>query len=222
MKALVIGATGATGIDLVHSLLNDNAYSAVHVFVRKEMGVKHPKLFVHMVDFENPESWAEKIQGDVAFSCMGTTLKSAGSKEAQWKIDYTYQLDFARNAFKNGVPSFFLVSSMNAKADSTFFYMRMKGRLEKDISDLGFRRVVIVRPPMLIRKNTDRSAEKIGLVVIRCFNAIGLLKNMTPMETKTVARVMLHLSKEEKTGLCVYESRELAAIANTLPPRFLE
>lgn len=209
MKALVIGATGATGQDLISLLLADNAYDSVDVFVRRAPDISHDKLHVHVVDFEKPNDWAEKVCGDVAFSCMGTTLKSAGSKEAQWKVDYVYQLDFAQNALKNGVREFILVSSMSAKANSGFFYMRMKGLLEEDIRKLGFHRLIIVRPPSLVRKNTDRLSEKIGMMIIRCFNRVGLLKRMAPMKTETVARAMLELSKHTETGVSLCEESEL-------------
>ncbi len=85
MKALVIGATGATGKDLVNQLLNDKAFEEVDIFVRKPVDIENDKLKVHIIDFEKPQEWKGMIKGDVAFSCLGTTLKDAGSKEAQKK-----------------------------------------------------------------------------------------------------------------------------------------
>ena len=79
MKALVIGATGATGKDLVNKLLQDKDYEEVDIFVRKPLDIENPKLKTHLVDFENPDSWKNLVNGDVAFSCLGTTLKAAGS-----------------------------------------------------------------------------------------------------------------------------------------------
>ena len=81
MKALVIGATGATGRDLVNQLLTDKDYDEVNVFVRRPLTVESPKLKTHIVDFEKPEEWKDLVDGDVAFSCLGTTLKDAGSKD---------------------------------------------------------------------------------------------------------------------------------------------
>ena len=94
MKALIIGATGATGKDLVTQLLTDDTYSEVHCFVRKPLPLSHPKLHAHVVNFDTPEAWADLLHGDVAFSCLGTTLAVAGSKEAQWRVDYDYQYAF--------------------------------------------------------------------------------------------------------------------------------
>ena len=127
MKALIIGATGATGKDLVTQLLADDTYSEVHCFVRKPLALTHHKLHSHVVDFEHPEVWADLLHGDVAFSCLGTTLAVAGSKEAQWRVDYDYQYAFAQQCKANGVPTFVLVSAAGAKAQSKVFYNRMKG-----------------------------------------------------------------------------------------------
>ena len=99
MKALIIGATGATGKDLVSLLLEDDIISEVHSFVRKASSSTHPKLKFHVVDFEQPDTWAELLHGDIAFSCLGTTLAQAGSKEAQWRVDYDYQKGAKKTAF---------------------------------------------------------------------------------------------------------------------------
>ncbi|MEG1026316.1 MAG: NAD(P)H-binding protein, partial [Flavobacterium sp.] len=88
MKALLIGATGATGTDLLDKLLNNTTFDEVAVFVRKPIAITNNKLKVHVVDFDQPEEWNHLVKGDVAFSCLGTTLKAAGSKEAQRKVDY--------------------------------------------------------------------------------------------------------------------------------------
>ncbi|XRG80162.1 NAD(P)H-binding protein [Rossellomorea sp. GAMAL-10_SWC] len=121
MHALVIGATGATGKDLLELLLKDDSFHQVDIFVRRNLVVKDSKLKVHVIDFDKPEQWKHLVKGDVLFSCLGTTLKLAGSKEAQWKVDYEYQYQFAKFARKNGVDNYVLVSSGYSSANSRFF-----------------------------------------------------------------------------------------------------
>ena len=86
-KALVIGATGAVGRDLVEQLSEDEAFGGVVAFARRPLAVESPKLTVHVIDFDHPERWRQLLRGDVLFSCLGTTIKAAGSQEAQWKVD---------------------------------------------------------------------------------------------------------------------------------------
>ena len=132
-KALVIGATGAVGKDLVEQLLKDDAFGSVTVFVRRPFAVEDPKLTVHVIDFDHPEPWKDLLHGDVLFSCLGTTIKAAGSQEAQWKVDYTYQYEVAKAARENGVGTYALVSSIGANPKSKIFYSRMIGALEEAV-----------------------------------------------------------------------------------------
>jgi len=190
MKALIIGATGATGKDLVTQLLADDTYSEVHCFVRKPLTLTHPKLHTHVVDFETPEAWADLLRGDVAFSCLGTTLAVAGSKEAQWRVDYDYQYNFAKLCRDNGVPTFVLVSAAGAKAQSKLFYNRMKGQLEDAIKALGFSCLLIFQPSVLIRSNSDRGGENFTVKGIAFLNKLGLFKRYRPMPTAILAQKM--------------------------------
>lgn len=209
MKALVLGATGAIGKDLVELLLADSSFDSVDLFVRREVKVSSAKLTVHIVDFEHPEQWADKLVGDVLFSTLGTTIRAAGSREAQWKVDYTYQYNAAKAARENGVTTYVLVSSVGANAKSKVFYTRMKGALDDAVQELGFPGCYILRPPSLIRKGSDRFGEKAGIVALRAFNAIGLMRAWRPMPTEAVAAAMLRLAKSGREGTEIINAQEI-------------
>ena len=200
MKALLIGATGATGSDLLQLLLMDSEVESVTIFVRRDPLINHPKLKVHLIDFDRNEQWRHLVKGDILFSCLGTTLKDAGSKEAQWKVDHDYQYRFAEAARENGVGTLLLVSSMNASPKSPFFYARMKGELEEAIRRLEFPGLMIFRPPSLIRKGSDRTMERVGLKVIGFLNRLGLLQSMRPLSTEQLAKAMLRAAKSIREG----------------------
>ena len=209
LKALVIGATGAVGKDLVQQLMEDSSVERIDIFVRREVKIPAAKVVAHVVDFNHPETWADQLQGDVLFSCMGTTIKAAGTQEAQWKVDYTYQHEAAKAAKANGVPTYVLVSAIDANPKSKVFYTRMKGELDDAVQRLGFEGCFILRPPSLIRKGTDRFGEKAGIVAIRAFNAIGLMRNYTPMPTEAVAAAMIRLTKSGRQGVEIIESQNI-------------
>ena len=212
MTAIIIGATGATGRDLVDLLLQDTAFDAIHVFVRRPLAISDPMIETHLVDFDQIDFWKSGIRGDVLFSCLGTTLRAAGSQEAQWKVDYDYQFNFAKAAHENGVPTLVLMSSMGANPQSSVFYMKMKGKLEEAVKLLGFSNTIIVRPPSLIRRNSDRWGEKVGVVALKMLNKVGILRSMKPLSTEAVARAMLTCCLHMK-GQQVVESRELRMLA---------
>ena len=213
MNALLIGATGVTGRDLLQLLLGDSEVERVTIFVRRDPQITHPKLEVHLIDFDRKEQWSHLVKGDILFSCLGTTLKDADSKEAQWKVDHDYQYRFAEAARENGVGTLLLVSSMNASPKSPFFYARMKGELEEAVRKLGFPRLMIFRPPSLIRKGSDRAMERVGVKVIGFLNRLGLLRSMRPMPTERLAQAMLCAAKSDVSGYQLLETPAIESLA---------
>lgn len=213
MHILLIGATGATGKDLLDLLLKDDFFHQVDIFVRHDLGLQHKKLKIHVIDFDKPEQWTSLVKGDVLFSCLGTTLKAAGSKEAQWKIDYEYQYQFAKAARENNVNHYVLVSSDYASPNSPFYYSRMKGQLEEAVKVLEFPKLSIFNPPMLIRKNSDRTMEIIGLKAIQFFNKIGIFQK--PLPTEILAQSMINSVKINKNGIFALKGEEIWACAKS-------
>jgi len=110
-SAVVIGGTGLVGSEIVRQLLEDARWREVIVLGRRSVGVAHARLREHVIDFDKPASWADLVRGDALFSALGTTRKTAGSKEAQYRVDYTYQHETAKAASHNGVATCVLVSS---------------------------------------------------------------------------------------------------------------
>ncbi len=158
--AIIVGASGLIGKSLVRKLLEDNRYKSVKVFVRRSINISNSKLAELIVDFDKITDWKNKITGDELYSAMGTTIKKAGSKEAQYKIDVTYQYEFAKAAAENGVKSYFLVSSSGANAKSKLFYMKIKGELEEKVKLLPFNKIRIFRPSLLLGKEMKKDSAK--------------------------------------------------------------
>lgn len=205
MKALIIGATGATGKDLVNILLQDADYTAVVLFVRRPSGMAHPKLSEILTDFDKPDEVSAQIQGDVFFSCLGTTLKGAGSRDKQWHIDYEIPLTFAAIARRNGVHGMVLLSAYGASTKSKVFYSRMKGKLEEDIDNLAFDQYVVFKPGMLLRKDTDRWGERIMARVLRLLNSVGRIRKFRPLPTALLAEKLAQAPKVLRAGKHVIE-----------------
>ena len=202
MKAILLGATGAVGRDLVHQLLQDDRFTEIYLLVRRiPEGLSSPKLRIELLDFDQPNEWPELPEADVLFSSLGTTLRDAGSQAAQYRVDYGYQYEVARRAAARGVPHYVLVSSWGAKPKARSFYSRMKGELEEAVQALPFRRISILRPPLLLRPGSTRSGERLTAAVLRGLSALGLLRAFRPMPTSVVARCMHALSTSQHSGI---------------------
>lgn len=198
-EAIIVGATGLVGTQLVNLLLNDDAYSTVTIFVRKGSKFQHPKIREFIIDFNKPEEWRDEVRGDVLFSTLGTTLYDAGGKDAQFKVDYTYQYQFALFASYNAVPGYVLVSAAGADAKSALFYSMIKGMLEDAIRKLRFQHIAVLRPgPIKGHRERKRRIERFGLNALGVLNAIGILKKYRPVSARTVAKAMIHVAKTQE------------------------
>lgn len=213
MKAIIIGGTGATGKEVVKQLLQDARFDGVTALVRRPYFDQHPKLTEIVIDFENLANHRDSIRADVALSCLGTTLKDAGSKKAQWRVDHDYQLEFAKIAKENGVKSFVLMSAFGAKATSSMFYNKMKGTLEQNLEKLNFTQLVILHPGGIERPGSNRSGEKTMMKVLKAFNAIGLFKGYEPMPTDRLAKAMIASLFEFKEKHKVVSLKEIKKVS---------
>tara|TARA_Y100000991_G_scaffold31115_1_gene19812 strand:+ start:972 stop:1622 length:651 start_codon:yes stop_codon:yes gene_type:complete len=211
LNALVIGATGATGRELVKLLLNDNEVEKATIFVRNSPAIDHEKLKTYVIDFNEIENHKDLIKGDVLFSALGTTKKDAGGKKEQYLVDYTFQHEFAKIAAINGVENYSLVSSTGANAKSSFFYTKTKGALEEAVKKLNFRKIDIFQPPMLIRQSDlMRAGEKSGIKILNKLNKIGILKSQKPLAVKSLAEKMLKVAKTpSKEKVSTYLPKDL-------------
>lgn len=207
--AIVIGATGLVGQHIVSQLLGRFDFDIIRIFVRRKTGLIHPNLEEHVIDFDQPESWRDLVKGDVLFSTLGTTLKTAKTKENQYLVDFTYQYEFARAAAENGVPVYVLVSSLGADARSSIFYSRIKGQLEDAVSGLKFNKLLIFRPSILDGdREENRKGEKIGLAFTR-FITRYTLKKYEPTPADLLAATMIRMSLDETEGIRVIEGRKI-------------
>lgn len=209
MKAIVIGATGAIGKELVKKLLARNEYTEVVTFTRRPLQMENKKLISHVVNFDDRYSWKDLVKGDILFSALGTSMKQAGSKEAQYKIDHDLQLAFARAARENGVPHLVLVSSAGADPSSSFFYMKLKGLIERDVRALRFPGLSILRPPSLIRPHAKRPMETISVKIIQFINTFGFLRSMAPVHVSLVAEKMADIGARTFQGEEIYNGQDV-------------
>ena len=211
-KAVVLGGTGMVGTELVKLLLENQDFSEVVSLVRRDSGVINPKLIERVIDFERPEEWVNFVVGEVLFSTLGTTLAQAKTKEAQYKVDFTYQFAVAEMAAQNGVPAYVLVSSAGADSKSAVFYSNMKGKLDDAVRALPFHVISILRPGQLDGNRTEnRMGEKMALYVVYALNKLGILRKYRPIQAADVAKAMIAASTKSVSGTyTLNEVHELA------------
>ena len=211
MKAIVIGATGATGRELIKILLLRSEVKHILALTRKKLEVSSPKLDVHVINFAEIDKYSSIINGDILFSALGTTLKDAKSKTKQFEVDYTYQYNLAKISSENNVKTLSLVSSSGANENSLFFYPKIKGLLESSVKQLNFENIQIYQPPFLIRQSdVMRSNEKIGIFIFKALNSVGILNSLRPLSVSRLAEKMVDESlTKQLQRVMVFENKDI-------------
>jgi uncharacterized protein YbjT (DUF2867 family) len=208
--AIVIGATGLVGSTLIKQLLDNSTYSKVVLLLRKPLNISHSKLVQEVIDFDKLD--VSKIVGDDLFCAMGTTIRKAGSQEAQYKIDCTYPYEIGKIAKANGVKQYILVSAVGASFESSNFYLRTKGDVEQKIQSLDFQNFVSLRPSMLYGNREEfRVGEKIGIVLAKMISPLlfGSLRKYCGIEASDVAKAMQRFANQGLSGIKYVEYDEI-------------
>lgn len=190
--ALLAGATGLVGREILQGLLADGSIAAVHVLARRPLPGTHPKLQVHIVDFA---ALPPLPRVDEVYLALGTTIKVAGSQAAFRAVDFDANLAVARAARAAGASRLGLVSAMGANAQSSVFYSRVKGELESALAGLGYEAVVVARPSMLAGDRAalgqpERGGEQLALKVSRWLRPL-VPANYRSIQAADVARALL-------------------------------
>jgi uncharacterized protein YbjT (DUF2867 family) len=203
MRAIVAGATGLVGGELINLLAPDSRFTSVTVWARRRLELDG-KFNLTQASLDE----AEFPPADVAFCALGTTIGKAGSQSAFYAVDHDLVISFAEKAKTAGVHNFVLVSSIGADARSANFYLKVKGQTENDLKSIGFNQLTILRPSMLLGDRKEfRFGELIGKGVISVVNPLmlGPLKKYRGVNAKEVAQKMISVCFEERAGVRVYE-----------------
>ena len=209
--ALVAGATGLVGQELVRQLAADRTWAEVRALMRRAphsgpSGLPVVWLQVDYSRLEPAPAWAE---ADHVFCALGSTMRQAGSAAAFRQVDVEYPLALARAALSRGAHHFLLVSAVGAAPTSRFLYNRVKGEIEAAITSLGFRSVTIARPSLLLGSRREpRLGEQLGKV-------LGILAppRWRPVPAARVARALVLAAKRDAPGVHILENRDLRVAA---------
>jgi len=209
--ALITGASGLVGSELLKQLLADENYEKVIVFVRTQLEARHEKLIQKVIDFESVSTSTEDIRADHAFCCLGTTIRKAGSQARQYRIDHDYVIDFAKACRSAGVSKFAVVSSAGAKIKTGNFYLRTKGEMEEDLKKIPFEGLYILRPSLLMgRRKEFRFGELIARGIMKVINPLmtGGLRRYRGINASMVAAGMIK-SVNGSGGIHIIESDKI-------------
>lgn len=211
-KAVIFGASGMVGRQLLRIMVDSDEYKQITVVVRKPLKFEHSKLTQIQADFTTLENFKNELQADAFFCCLGTTRKKTPDLKEYYQIDHDYPLKAANIAKELGVNQYHLVSALGANAESKIFYSRTKGEVENDIISLQIPATYVYRPSLLVGKRKEkRAGEKVGEIILKILNPIlfGKAKHWRSIKATQVAYKMYQNSLKPKDGIHIILSEDI-------------
>ena len=211
MRIVLLGATGLVGSHLLTQLLSSADHHEILTLGRTAPTAIDEKLSFIQSDLTNKTELIKllsdfQIQGsiDMLISCLGTTIKVAGSKQGFFHVDHDLILNAAESARQCGIDRMMLVSAINADVKSRVFYSKVKGQTEQDLNLLGFKQLTLIKPSLLMGSRRDfRLAESFSAPLMKLLNPLlmGVVKKYRAIEGKDVAECMVKQLKNPKQGV---------------------
>ncbi|RKT08588.1 uncharacterized protein YbjT (DUF2867 family) [Streptomyces sp. 3211.6] len=214
-SALLAGATGLVGGQLLARLLRDPRYGRVTVLARRPLGLEHPRLDVRVVDFAGLGADDVPAGADV-YGALGTTIRQAGSQEAFREVDQHHTVRVAALARDAGAERIAVVSSVGAGSGSRAFYLRVKGDMEAEVTALGFRQTEFFRPSFILgRRPTHRRGEGLGSSAATVLAPLlaGPARAYRPVPAGRLAAAMIAALAEDRPGVRVRTYEDFVALA---------
>lgn len=194
--AIILGATGLTGSLLLEKLINDSSFEKIKLFSRSSAENKSPKIEEHLIDMFQLEKHAEVFKADVVFCCIGTTKAKTPEKQTYKKIDYGIPVSAAKLAKKNGIKTFIVISALGADENSSVFYNKTKGEMERDVLKQHIENTYILQPSLIVGdRGESRLSEKVATFFMKTFGFL-IPKKYKMIKAETIAEAMLVLAKE--------------------------
>jgi uncharacterized protein YbjT (DUF2867 family) len=205
--AVIAGASGLVGSSLLTMLLDSGHYDKVISLGRKILPLQHEILLQLQVDFTDLSSFQEHCYH--VYCCLGTTIRVAGTKERFFQVDHDFPLELAKATLRNGAVSFTIITAIASDEKSPWFYSRVKGKLENELKLLGFKKLNILRPSMLLGPRKEfRLAEWISKQIMMLFSWLIPAKYKAVTD-QAVARCMLHSATKHQNGTFIWENTEI-------------
>jgi len=207
--AIVAGASGLIGKELIQKLISSDQYRRIYVLSRKKSGLVNEKIEELVIDFEKINQLKFDEPVDDVFCTLGTTMKQAGSRDNFKKVDFEYVVALANLGKQAGASKFLVISAMGADSKSAVFYNKVKGMTEEALIKIGFKQLVIFRPSLLLGKRSEvRFAERLSGAFMKTFNFI-IPDNYKAIEAEKVAGSMLKMAINSTEAVLIVKSGEM-------------
>ena len=207
--AILAGASGLIGRELVQKLIVSDDYRLIYIISRKKSGLVNEKIKEQVIDFDKISELKFDVPIDDVFCTLGTTMKQAGSRDNFKKVDFEYVVALANVGKKAGASKFLVISAMGADPKSSVFYNKVKGMTEEALTKVGFNQLVILRPSLLLGERSEiRIAERLSGFFMKALNFL-IPDNYKAIKAEKVAGYMLKNALKSTGSVSIIKSGEM-------------
>lgn len=213
--AIILGASGLTGGLLLDQLINDERYESIKLFSRSKIEDLPNKVTQYIGDLLEIEQFKNDFTGDHVFCCIGTTKAKTPDKDLYKKIDYGIPVSAAKLAKANGIETFLVISALGADANSSVFYNKTKGEMERDVLKQNIKKTFIFQPSLIGGdREESRTLEAIGKAVFKVIQPLffGKLKKYKITDPEKMAQAMINLANSENHAEVIITSTDIKRI----------
>jgi uncharacterized protein YbjT (DUF2867 family) len=214
-QVVIAGGSGLVGRQVAAQLAR-YGYD-VHAILRKRSDELAPAIKQHIGQGTEWPTIVSGLKPDVAISCLGTTMRAAGSRQAFRAVDHDLVLAFATATHEAGATHMIAISSVGAAAKSGNFYLRTKGQVESALADIGFDRLDIIRPGLLTggSRPDSRLGESLAATIapVTDLFMLGNLSRYRSTPSDKVAKAIAALVAENGQGNFIHENDSIMALA---------
>lgn len=215
-KIVIAGGSGLVGKQVVLTLLARNGVE-VHMVSRRPTVQSMPNVQEHVGPSDDWPAIVARIKPNLAISCLGTTIRTAGSQAAFKAIDHALVLAFAQASHTAGTQHFITVSSVGAMPASSNFYLRTKAEMEQGLCNIGFQRLDIMRPSLLTggKRDANRPGEAFGILLSPFVDRlmIGPMRKYASTPSHILAQAIAALTDRPEHGVFIHENDSIRALA---------
>lgn len=215
-SAIILGASGAVGHELLQLLLADERYDTIKLFSRSKSDISHAKIEEHVIDMFELANYKAVFTADEVYCCIGTTKAKTPDKETYKKIDFGIPAVAAKLAKENDIQAFIVISAIGADADSSIFYNRTKGEMQEAVLGESIPKTHILQPSLIVaNRKENRVMENVAEGFMWLLNPLlfGNAAKYKSIKAKTIAKAMVKLANNGYNDVIITSDkiREIAS-----------
>ncbi len=211
-RICLVGATGLIGSALIEACVGRRDVKLVAVSRREAKLPKGARMEVLLAPIDGWEQAIAAASPDVLVIALGTTWAKSGKDEAAFRaVDEKLVLDCARWGLAAGAKQLIAVSSVGADRNAKRLYLRVKGEVEQALGKIGYPRLDVLRPGLIIGPRKERRVLEAAAQMLSPVADLflrGAYARFRSVHSEILAQTIIALTRQKARGRFAFEHED--------------